>query len=398
MVEATNRGPLTGLTVIDLTINVLGPVATRVLADHGAEVIKVEPPAGDPMRLIGPSRTGQTGPFFQTTNRNKKSIVLDLKRPAARDALLRLVESADVFVHNMREAATERLRIDYPHLRQCNPRLVYASATGYRRGGPKHGRPAYDDVIQGECGLVDLIERTNGEARFVPMPIADKFCGYMLASAIAMALVCRERSGMGQEVHVPMLETMLELTLTTHLWRGGMAESGEPGYPRALSPFRRPYATTDGMICVLAHTDEQWHRLLHAVGRADLAADPRFSHLARRAENIATLQACLAEALSQLSTAEASQALDAADIPTGPVTRLEDMLNDHYLQQIAFFPSLHDPHEGTITTTALPITFSRTPGTLRNAAPQLGQHTEAVLAAAGLTSAEIARVTAESGA
>ena len=394
MTDTDNQGPLTGVRVIDLTINVLGPVATQLLGDMGAEVIKVETPAGDPMRMIGPSKTGMLGPFFQTTNRNKKSIVLDLKRPEPSAALRKLVETADVFVHNMRTAAAGRLGIDFDSLRVINPKLVYASATGYRKGGSKDGRPAYDDVIQGESGMVSLIERTNGEARFVPMPISDKFCGHALASAIGMALFRRERSGIGQEVHVPMLETMLSFNLTTHLWRGTQGDKTDLGYPRALSPYRIPYKTKDGMVCVLAHTDDQWHRLLRAVGRADLIEDPRFTYLAHRAENIADLQSHLADALATFTTEEAFRLLDEADMPNGPVAVLEEMMDDPYLVETDFFPTIEDAHEGPLRTTAIPVTFSESPGVLRNMAPALGEHTAEILGEAGLSDTEIARVVA----
>jgi crotonobetainyl-CoA:carnitine CoA-transferase CaiB-like acyl-CoA transferase len=390
--SSKNFGPLTGIRVLDLTINVLGPVATQILGDMGAEVIKVETPSGDPMRLIGKSKTGMLGPFFQTTNRNKKSIVLDLKRHEPKQALLKLAATSDVFVHNMRQAATERLGIDYKNLMPANPSLIYASATGYRRGGSKDGRPAYDDVIQGESGLVDLIERTNGEARFVPMPISDKFCGHTLASAIGMALFHRERTGQGQEIHVPMLETMLSFNLTTHLWYGTQGKEKNLGYPRALSPYRVPYKTKDGMVCVLAHTDEQWHRLLKAIGREDLVQDPRFTYLAQRAENIAILQSHLADGLAQFTTDEAFNLLDEADLPNGPVITLESMMDDTYLKDTHFFPTMDDPHEGTLHTTAIPVEFSKSPGTLRNGAPLLGEHTHTLLSEAGFSNAEINQV------
>ena len=387
-----NRGPLTGVRVIDLTINVLGPVATQILADMGAEVIKIETPEGDPMRLIGPSKTGLLGPFFQTTNRNKKSVVLDLKRANCKEALDRLLKKSDVFVHNMRHAAAQRLRIDYNNLSALNPRIVYASATGYRKDGPKDGRPAYDDVIQGESGLVSLIKHTNGEARFVPMPITDKFCGHTLASAIGMALFHRERTGQGQEVHVPMLETMLAFNLTTHLWRGTQGEKTGLGYPRALSPYRIPYKTKDGMVCVLAHTDDQWHRLLEAIGRSELIEDRRFTYLADRANNIAELQSHLATALSEFTTEEAFRALDKADLPNGPVIELDEMMDDDYLKETNFFRTLTDSHEGDILTTALPIDFSKSPGTLRNSAPALGEHTIEILTAIGFSNDEVANI------
>ena len=384
-----NFGPLTGVRVLDLTINVLGPVATQILGDLGAEVVKIETPDGDPMRRIGSSKTGMLGPFFQTTNRNKKSVVLNLKHSLSNQVLLKLVKGADVFVHNMRHAATKRLGINYEKLREINPAIIYASATGYRRGSSKEARPAYDDVIQGESGLVDLIERTNGEARFVPMPISDKFCGHALASAIGMALFFRERTGQGQEIHVPMLETMLSFNLTTHLWNGTKGPNNELGYPRALSPQRIPYQTKDGMVCVLAHTDEQWHRLLKAIGRADLADDPRFKHLAQRADNIVTLQEHLAKGLANFTTEEAFHLLDEADLPNGPVANLEGMMNDAYLRETDFFQTIDDPHEGAIYVTAPPTDFSISPGAVQSAAPALGEHTREVLLHSGLSDDEV---------
>ncbi|MBM86134.1 MAG: carnitine dehydratase [Rhodospirillaceae bacterium] len=390
MGDLENLGPLSGVRVVDLTINVLGPVATQILGDMGAEVIKVETPAGDPMRLLGPSKSREIGPFFQTTNRNKKSVVLDLKRGEAKAALDKLVGTADVFVHNMRHAAAKRLSIDFDSLRAVNPRLVYGYATGYRKGGPKDARPAYDDVIQGESGIVDLIERANGEARFVPMPISDKFCGYVLASSIAMALYRRERTGVGQEVHVPMLETMLSMNLITHLWRGTQGDKSNLGYPRALSPHRVPYQTSDGMLCVLAHTDDQWHRLLRAVDRADLIEEPKFKHLAERSENIVELQSHLARALAELTTAEAFRRLDEADLPNGPVTILDGVMDDPYLTETGFFQTFDDMYEGTVVTTAVPVSFSESPGSLRMMAPALGEHTEQILSEIGVASRDIA--------
>tara|TARA_Y100000588_G_C14255484_1_gene925233 strand:+ start:262 stop:1458 length:1197 start_codon:yes stop_codon:yes gene_type:complete len=390
--EEQNFGPLTGIRVLDLTINVLGPVGTQILGDLGAEVLKIEAPEGDPMRKIGSSKTGMLGPFFQTTNRNKKSVVLNLKKPAAKKALFKLAATSDVFVHNMRHAAANRLGINYHELRKTNPKIIYASATGYRRGASKEARPAYDDVIQGESGLVNLIDRTNGEARFVPMPISDKFCGHALASAIGMALFYRERSGRGQEIHVPMLETMLSFNLTTHLWYGTQGKKDELGYPRALSPHRIPYQTKDGMVCVLAHTDEQWHRLLNAIGRADLADDTRFARLAQRADNISTLQSHLAEGLANYTTKEAFELLDSVDLPNGPVATLEGLMRDPYLEETNFFQRIEDPHENSVQTTAIPIDFSLSPGSLRNAAPALGEHTREILVESGISDKEIDQI------
>ena len=226
---------------VDLTVNVLGPLATQTLGDMGADVIKIEPPQGDPMRDTGPARHAQMSVFYLNMNRNKKSVVLDLKSPAALEALLRLVGDADVLVHSMRTQAAERLGLNYAALAARNPRLVYASAPGYSPDGPYRDRPAYDDVIQGESGLADLVHMATGVPGYLPTGVADKVCGVFLASAIGMALFSRERTGRGQQVQIPMLETMLSFNLVEHLWAGTFGDEGRLGYGRALSPQRKPY-------------------------------------------------------------------------------------------------------------------------------------------------------------
>src|SRR5579875_3304523 len=251
-------GPLAGVRVVDLTSAVLGPLATQYLGDMGAEIIKVEPPGGDPIRGLGPARHPGMGAYFLNINRNKKSIVLNLKREAAHAAIAAV-----------------------------NPRIVYAAASGFARAGAYRDRAAFDDVIQGESGLAALLGGPGGEPRYVPMAICDKLCGYVLAGAVAMALFARERSGEGQEVHVPMLETMIAFNLADHLWHGVLAEPQKGlGYPRMLTPHRRPFPTADGHICILETTDRQWRNLFAAIDRPELAADARFATIARRTDNI----------------------------------------------------------------------------------------------------------------
>src|SRR5260370_35311449 len=259
--ENVMSGPLAGIRVIEVAIAVLGPVATQVLGDMGAEVIKVETPEGDQMRQIGPARSPGMAAYFLNVNRNKKSLVLDLKRPAAQEAMRRLAATTDVFVHNMRPGAASRLGIDYPAIAAINPRIVYAWASGYRPDSAYRDRAAFDDVIQGESGLAALNAAADGAPRYVPMVVCDKLCGHVLAGAVGMALFERERTGRGQEVHVPMMEPMAAFNLVAHLWHGvfGEPEKGR-GYPRMLTPYRRPYATTDGHVCLLATTDAQWRR------------------------------------------------------------------------------------------------------------------------------------------
>jgi crotonobetainyl-CoA:carnitine CoA-transferase CaiB-like acyl-CoA transferase len=389
-------GPLEGVRVVDLTTAVLGPVATQILGDMGADVVKIEPPGGDPIRTLGPARHPGMGAYFLNINRNKQSVVLDLKRPPAREVLLRLVETADVFVHNMRLGAAERLGLDYPAVADRNRRIVYAAATGFRKDGACRDRPSFDDVIQGESGLAALNGGVGGEPRYVPMAVCDKVCGYVLASAVGMALFHRERTGEGQEVHVPMLETMVAFNLVDHLWHGVLAEPEKGlGYPRMLTPHRRPFPTKDGHICILATTDAQSRHLFEAIDCPELANDERFSTLARRTDNIGELYEIVIERMRRRTTAEWRERLDAFDVPNGVVTDLEGLLANPYLAETGFFERVDHPTEGKMLTMAVPVSFSGTPGdSFRLPPPRLGEHTRSVLGELGFSDAEIAEVMA----
>jgi crotonobetainyl-CoA:carnitine CoA-transferase CaiB-like acyl-CoA transferase len=386
-------GPLAGVRVIDLTVAVLGPVATQILGDLGAEVIKIEAPEGDMMRSIGPMRNPDMAAYFLNINRNKKSVVLDLKRPAAQAALLRLAAGADVLVHNMRPGAAERCGIDYQAVAAANPRIVYAWASGYRPDGPNRDRAAFDDVIQGESGFAALNADSDGSPRYAPMVIGDKICGYVLASMVGMALYAREKTGKGQEVHVPMVDTMAAFNLVDHLWHGvfGEPEKGL-GYPRMLTPHRRPYATTDGHVCLLATTDRQWRNLFGAVGAPKLAADPRFDTIEHRTQNIDALYAWLAGVLKTKSTADWRARLDAADVPNGGVNDLLGVVRDPYLREAGFFQPLDHSTEGRLTTMPFPVSFSATAPDRNEPPAHLGEHTEEVLGELGYSAEEIAAI------
>lgn len=390
---AAATGPLAGVKVIDLTINVLGPLATQILGDMGADVVKVEPPGGDPMRRLGPGHEIDMAAHFMALNRNKRSIELDLKRPAAMAALQAMIAKADVLVSSMRSSAVERLGLDYPSLAARNPRLVYAAAAGYSQDGPDRDRPAYDDVIQGESGLAGMIGRANGEVRYAPMAIADKFCGTQLASAIGMALFARERTGQGQAVHLPMLETMTAFNIVDHFWEATFVGGDAPpkvGFSRMFTPNRRPYPTTDGHISLLAVTDAQWRRLLAAVGRPELADDARFATLEGRTDNIDFVLGLLAERLQTNTTAHWQAALNAADIPNAPTTSLEDVFASPYLNETGFFQQLDHPDAGKTLQMRPPIDFGATPANIHRPQPSLGADGADVLREAGLDDAAIA--------
>lgn len=384
-------GPLAGVRVLDLSINVLGPLSCQLLADMGAEVIKVETPGGDPQRSFGATRHPGMSAFYMNLNRGKKGIVLNLKNANAREALMKLIDGSDVLVHSMRVKAAERLGIGWDAVHARNPRLVYACGTGYSQKGPRRDRAAYDDVIQGEAGIADLNRRANGRPGYIPMPFADKFCAYVQASAIGMALYARERTGMGQAVYTPMMESVVAFSLVEHLWGATYEPPVSPmGYPRMFIEHRRPFQTADGHVCLLAHTDEQWQRLFHVIERPDLAADARFATLASRSTHVAELYDALGACLLQRTTAEWCERFDAADLPNAPMATLEGLLQSAYLQQTGFMKRVEHPTEGVIVSMRPPVEFSHTPSPTPSHAPALGEHTVQILRSVGYSDADIA--------
>ncbi|HJU20506.1 MAG TPA: CoA transferase [Stellaceae bacterium] len=386
----SSPGPLAGITVVDLTSVVLGPLATQILGDLGAEIIKVEPPEGDIMRYAGPARHREMGHVFLNLNRNKRSLALDLKQPEAARALRALVAKSDVFMHNMRPQAMARLGFGYDRLREVNPRLVYCAAHGYGQDGPLADRPAFDDIIQGASGFVALAMETSGEARFVPTLVGDKTVGLTMVYAVMAALIQRARTGEGQRVEVPMLETMAAFVMAEHM--GGLTFDpplGPPGYARMLAPDRRPHRTADGHICILPYTDRHWKDFFRVAGRPDLADDPRLADAATRARHFAELYALVAKCVRPHSTAHWLAALKKADIPCGPVNPLAELPNDEQLAAVDFFPHVEHPSEGPIRITRPPVRFGAADCALRRPAPRLGEHSREILQEAGLGADEI---------
>lgn len=388
-----SESPLAGIRVVDLSSVVMGPWATYILAGYGADVIKVEAPGGDVMRYAGPSRHPGMGSLFMFMNRGKRSIVLDLKRPAAREALLRVCETADVFVTNVRPAATARLGLGYEDVAAVNSRIVYVDLVGYGQDGPYAAKPAYDDLIQGISGLAATFRRVgDGEPRFVPALIADRITGMNAVHAVIAALFARERSGgAGQRVEVPMFETMAELVLSDHI--GGHLfdpPAGEFGYNRALAPNRRPLRTRDGYVCVLLYTEKHWERFFEIVGMRDrYAGDPRLSDPELRRREYDAAYGVVAEIVATRSSAEWLAALGAADIPVVPLEDVADLLADEHLRATAFFSEEVHPSEGMLRAVRRPLRFSEAAGLELRHAPRLGEHGEEVLREAGLGDDEV---------
>jgi crotonobetainyl-CoA:carnitine CoA-transferase CaiB-like acyl-CoA transferase len=376
-------GPLAGVRVVDLTAMVMGPYCTQIMADMGADVIKVEPPDGDNTRFIsvGPA-PGMSGVFFNV-NRGKRSIVLDLRSGDGVAALRALIATADVFVHSMRSKAIAKLGFSYEDVAAINPAIIYVNCYGYGRRGPDRDRTAYDDTIQAECGLPAVQQMLTGEANFIGTIMADKITGLTAVYATSMALFHRERTGEGQEVEVSMFETMAAFMLVEHA-NGAMFSPplGPAIYPRAVAPNRRPYRTKDGHISALIYNDKQWSAFMAALQPS--WASEEYATLAQRAQHINTLYALLADTMQERTTEEWLSLFRALDIPASPIRTPADLLDNDHLKAAGFFEMVDSPF-GAVRFPGVPTWFSRTPGAVAGTAPTLGAHTDEVLAELGLS-------------
>jgi crotonobetainyl-CoA:carnitine CoA-transferase CaiB-like acyl-CoA transferase len=383
-------GPLDGIRILDCTTVVLGPWAGQMLGDLGADVVKIEPPEGDTTRQLGPARHPGMAAFYLGCNRNKRSLVLDLKQDLGRQALRRLAATADVLMHNHRPQAAARLGMDYATFERVNPRLVFCAMYGYRAAGPNANKAAYDDIIQAGAGLAALQQVVAGEPRFVPTIVADKTSSMAVGAAVLAALVARERTGRGQAVEVPMFETVVAYVMVEHLYGETFVPPVESaGYKRILNPHRHPYATKDGWLAVLPYTDANWREFCDLAGRADLRDDPRYATIARRLANVDSYYGELARIVATRTTAEWLALLERSNIPHGPVQSLEALFEDPHLAATGFWKTVEHPTEGRLRMPDVPPTFSRTPGSIRRLQPRLGEHSVEVLREAGFAPAEI---------
>ncbi|MGY1723492.1 CaiB/BaiF CoA transferase family protein [Blastococcus sp. SYSU DS0533] len=377
-------GPLVDVTVLDLTSTFLGPYCAELMAQMGARVVKVEPPEGDIIRYVADERHSGLGPAFLTFNRGKESVVLDLTTAAGRDALDRLVDTADVFLHNMRPAAMRKLRIDPGTVRERNPRLVYCHAVGYGSAGPYRDEPAYDDVVQGVSGIA-AVQGGAAEPQYVRTQVVDKTVGIMALAAILAALHERDVSGEGQAVEVPMFESMATFLLMEQQGqRVHAGRTGGTGYARTASPYRKPYRTADGTISVLLYTDGQWRTFFRLIDRPDLADDPELHSIRGRTKRIDELYALVEEALGRRTTGEWIGLLRAHAIPAMPVHTIEDLFADEHLAAVGLFEDVEHPTEGPLVHARLPWTFSRSGAPHLPGAPALGEHSGPVLRSVGL--------------
>jgi len=387
-------GPLHGVRVVDLTTVVMGPYATQILGDFGADVIKVEPLEGDVMRQAWPFRHPGMGSIYLNTNRNKRSVALDLKNPAALEACLAIAKRADVLVYNIRPQAMARLKLSYEDVKKINPRIIYVGCFGFSQRGPYAAKAAYDDMIQGAAGIPWLLQKQGAaEPRYAPMIVADRSVGQQVASAISAALYHREKTGKGQRVDVPMFEHLLQMILGDHL--GGYTfepQHGDPGYHRILAPDRRPYQTKDGYLCALVYNDKQWKAFFDVIGKPEMLRQKEFATQEARSQNYASAYAFVAEEFKKRSTAEWVEALERADIPVQRMNSLDDIVADPHLAAIGYLNTVEHPTEGTIKTLAVPSEWSESTPEYRRHAPRLGEHTREVLAEAGYPEEKIAQL------
>jgi crotonobetainyl-CoA:carnitine CoA-transferase CaiB-like acyl-CoA transferase len=397
MTSATRPLPLDGVRILDLTTIVLGPLATVTLAGLGAHVVKIESPEGDNVRNAGVMRHDEMGHVFLHGNRGKKSVVLDLKQPAARAAFMQLVAQADVFICNVRPAAMKRLGLGADALAAANARLIQVTACGYGSEGPYADKPAYDDLIQGAAGIPWLMqEHTGGEPRYVPLSLADRVTGLHVVYAVTAALYARERSGQGTHVEVPMFESVAHFVLADHLaGRTYEPPLADAGYDRLVSQNRRPYKTADGYLCVLIYNDRHWQRFLAAIGEPErFENDARFSSQANRSRSIHEVYGFVGEVMRTRTTQAWIELLDELDIPNQVPNSMDDLLADPHLHATGLLSEEDHPTEGRLRVLGSPTRWTGTSPAVLAPAPRLGEHSAEVLRDAGVKGDEVERMLA----
>ncbi|ARN73341.1 CaiB/BaiF CoA transferase family protein [Oceanicoccus sagamiensis] len=384
--------PLDGIRIVEMTSVVLGPYACQMLGDLGADVIKVEPLEGDTNRNLGPhSNNSDMGSLYLTCNRNKRSIALDLKSDDGKAALRELLKTADVLIHNFRPQAIDRLGFSYDNVKALKPDIVYCGAYGYAKNGPYGEKGALDDSIQAASGIAMLQSMVEGEPRYLPTIVADKTTALMVVQAVMAALFHRERSGEGQEVEVPMFETMASYVMTEHLWGKTFEPNiGEAGYVRLMAKHRRPYKTKDGLyLAVLPYWDNHWNTFCELAERPDLAEDPRFLNMRLRLQNINESYKATGEIIITKTRQEWLDLLGNTKVPMMVVNTLDGLVEDPHLVETGFWQEFDHPTEGRVRMSSPPMNFSKTPAEIRKLAPRLGENSVEVLKEAGLADATI---------
>ena len=347
---------LSGIKVIDLTTIVLGPYATQFIGDFGASVVKIEAPGGDLFRAVRPGRSRHMGAGYLNLNRNKSSVVIDLKTDEGREEMYVLVKSADVVVHNMRASSAKSLGVDFASLKEIQPGLIYCSAPGYGSDGPNANEPAYDDIIQAASGLAELNKNADGDPRFLPTIVCDKVGGLHLALGIVAAIAHKARSGEGCEIEIPMFESMVSFLMAEQMaGRTFVPPIGDVGYDRLLSPNRRPFKTKDGFVSLLPYSSRHWKKFLTLVDRLDIADEEWVQDPVKRSENIDRLYQIVVEEMPKRTTAQWLEELRQLDIPSSPVNSLSDLFDDEHLKAVGLFVPYEHPDEGALLSVRSPF-------------------------------------------
>ncbi|MFM9938245.1 MAG: CaiB/BaiF CoA transferase family protein [Hyphomicrobiaceae bacterium] len=386
---------LKGFRIVDITTIILGPFATQILGDLGAEIIKIEALDGDMNRAIPPQGAPGIGGVYANNNRNKRSLAVDLKQDAGKDILRRLLQTSDALVHNMRQDALDRLGFGWETVHALNPRLVYCAALGYGSDGPYAGKPAYDDIIQAGGGIAGMTAKRDGTPAYNPTVTADKVAALHTVYAVLAALLHRERTGgEGQLVEMPMLEAIAAFSLNEHLMGAAFADGAKLGYHRTLSKNRKPYKTRDGHVAVLPYTTAQWGRAMQAIGREDIAAEPWFADNALRSQRSDQLYTILGDALAARTSKEWLVLFEGLDIPCGPVNSLEDLLEDPHLKAVGFFEPNYAAPTPVIRSLRQPVIYRGLAREADAVPPRLGADTAALLADLGFADADVAKLAA----
>ena len=385
--------PLEGVKILDLTTVVMGPFATQVLGDFGAEIIKIEEPGGDITRVIGPARNSGMASLYMGSNRNKKSLVLNLKKEEAKKALWKLIEEADIFIHNIRPQKIAALGFDPDNVLKYNPKIVYVGLHGYREDGIYGGQPAFDDVIQGQSGIAGSFQARDNVPNLAPTIVADKSTALLASTGLLAAYIKRLRSGKGSFLEVSMFEGMVGYVMIEHhAGETFIPPIDKAGYSRVLSRFRRPHKTKDGFMCILPYTDHQYDKFWKAVERVDYSKDERFNSIKNRSKNISKLYEIIGEISAKIETKKLIKILTDAEIPCGAVNKLEDLKNDPHLKSLGFFREFEHPTEGLIQVPDSAFRLNREELPIRHHQPKLGEHSKEILSNAGYSDIEIKKI------
>lgn len=386
MTDQNRTGPLSGVKILDMSSVVLGPFATMIFGDLGAEVTKIEPGKGDMMRYAGASPTGDLGPIYTNLNRNKASVQLDAKTDTGKAALIELLKASDVLFTNVRLAGMARLGLDYEAVKAINPSIVYVHCAGFGADGPYGQRQAYDDLIQAASGFANLSTMRDGSPpAYAPSLVADKTVGLFATYATLAALFHKERSGKGQFVSVPMLESFTFFNMVENLYgETFLPGNGKVAYTRSINANRKPYPTKDGHIALVPYSDAQWEKFFELGGKTGVFDDERFSTYAARTENIGALYALIEDVSVTKTTEEWLSLLDKAQIPAMRFNQMVDVLSDPHLEAVGFFETRQHPDAGAYRSMRHPVHFSETPASVHADPPRLGADTETVLASLGL--------------